>query len=163
MLTIAQIAERYGLTERQVRWRLTQLDGLLRHHLFTGVNGRVTLDDAGVAIFDRLLQLEREGLGLTSAVKRLSGELGQGAMGTTETPHGSGASTLVTGETGDSVTLWERLLAEKDARIADLQAERDRLLRLLEDLQARLPALPPSSSLNITRWQALKIALLGRS
>jgi hypothetical protein len=84
-------------------------------------------------------------------------------MGTTETPHGSGASSLVTGETGDSVTLWERLLAEKDARIADLQAERDRLLRLLEDLQARLPALPPSSSLNITRWQALKIALLGRS
>jgi hypothetical protein len=62
------------------------------------------------------------------------------------------------------VTLWERLLAEKDARIADLQAERDRLLRLLEDLQARLPALPPpSSSLNLTRWQALKIALLGRS
>jgi hypothetical protein len=61
MLTIAQIAERYGLTECQVRWRLTQLDGLLRHHLFTGVNGRVTLDDAGVAIFDRLLQLEREG------------------------------------------------------------------------------------------------------
>jgi hypothetical protein len=94
MLTIAQIAERYGLTERQVRWRLTQLDGLLRHHLFTGVNGRVTLDDAGVAIFDRLLQLEQEGLGLTSAVKRLSGELGQGAMGTTETPHGSGASSL---------------------------------------------------------------------
>jgi Tfp pilus assembly protein PilN len=75
----------------------------------------------------------------------------------------AGASSLVTGETGDSVTLWERLLAEKDARIADLQAERDRLLRLLEDLQARLPALPPSSSLNITRWQALKIALLGRS
>ncbi len=152
MLTIAQIAERYGLTERQIRWRLTQLNSLLHHHVFNGVNGRVTLDDCGLAIIDRLIQLERDGLGLSTAVNRLAGEIGQTPIATAVNPSVNGALASVNG----SVDLWERLVSEKDARIADLQAERDRLLKLLEDLQARIPALPaPLESRRLSWWGRL--------
>lgn len=154
MVTIAQIAERYGLTERQVRWRLTQLDGLLHGHVFNGVNGRVTLDDEGLAIFDRLIQLERDGLGLSTAVNRLTDELGRVPTATAVNAGVNGASA--------GVELWERLLAEKDARIADLQAERDRLLALLSELHERIPALPAPAPAGLSRWQALKYALVGR-
>lgn len=151
MLTIAHIAERYGLTERQVRWRLTQLGSLLHHHVFNGVNGRVTLDDAGLTIVDRLIQLEREGLGLSTAVNRLAREIGQAPTATPVNPGVNGASPSVNG----SVELWERLISEKDARIADLQAERERLLKLLEDLQARIPALPAPSETRRSWWGRL--------
>jgi len=41
--------------------------------------------------------------------------------------------------------------------------ERDKayLQAKLDEALAKLPALPPSRSTNLTRWQALKIALLG--
>lgn len=155
MLTIAQIAERYGFTERQVRWRLAQLDGLLTAHVFTGVNGRVLLDDAGLTIFDRLVQLERDGLSLSTAVSRLTGEIGQTPTASARSPSVTDTSTTVTPE------LWERLIQEKDARIAQLMAENAWLRAKLDETLSRLPALPPPTP-SISRWRALRIALLGR-
>jgi DNA-binding transcriptional LysR family regulator len=92
VLTLQDLAHKYGLTLRQVRWRVAQLDGLLQSHLFTGANGRVTLDDAGVAIFDRLIQLERDNLSLAAAVSRLSAELSGEQTPSSPTPLGSGPS-----------------------------------------------------------------------
>ncbi|MEM4381648.1 MAG: hypothetical protein QXX19_05405, partial [Candidatus Caldarchaeum sp.] len=66
-------------------------------------------------------------------------------------PSVNGASSSVNGSTD----LWERLIFEKDARIADLQAERDRLLKIIEDLQARIPALPAPSETRRSWWARL--------
>jgi hypothetical protein len=50
--------------------------------------------------------------------------------------------------------------AAREELIRELRADKERLLRLVDELQARIPALPP---MRLSRWQALRIALLGRA
>jgi hypothetical protein len=62
----------------------------------------------------------------------------------------------------DAVATHERCqaCAARDELIRELRADKERLLRLVEELQARIPALPAPARLS--RWAALKIALVGR-
>lgn len=143
MYALADLERMTGLTENQLRDRLSLLSPIVGDDLQRGSRGKILVGDRTLAALRRMIELEREGLSPKVAQNRIMSELNQ--------PHPNGENS-----TGD---LWRRLLEEKDARIADLQAERDRLLKLLEDLQARIPALPPA---RLSRWQALKIALLGR-
>ena len=145
MYTLADLERITGLTENQLRDRLSLLSPIVGDDLHRGSRGKILVGDRALAALRRMIELEQEGLSPKVAQSRIMGELAQ--------PHPNGQSS--------SDDLWQRLLAEKDARIADLQAERDRLLKLLEDLQARIPALPPAAP-QLSRLQALKIAILGR-
>lgn len=145
MYALADLERMTGLTENQLRDRLSLLSPIVGDDLQRGSRGKILVGDRTLAALRRMVELEREGLSPKVAQNRIMSELGQ--------PHPNGENS-----TGD---LWRRLLEEKDARIADLQAERDRLLKLLEDLQARIPALPPAAP-KLTRWQALRLALFGR-
>lgn len=145
MYGIADLERMTGLTENQLRDRLSLLSTIIGDDLQRGSRGKILVGDRALAALRRMIELEREGLSPKVAQSRIMAELAQ--------PHPNGESTM-----GD---LWRRLLEEKDARIADLQAERDRLLRLLEELQARIPVLPPAAP-KLSRWQALRLALLGR-
>jgi predicted transcriptional regulator len=171
LLTKSEIAQRYGLTERQVRHRLTALDGLLTGHVSLGQGGQRVLDDFAVAIFDRLMQLEREGLSPSAAVSRIREEVpadANGSGGAPERQEGVRAGQPL------SEAVIEELrarLADKDKQIEDLRSERDRLLSIIEQQGEQVRALMPGPAAAdgpegrgecLTRWQALKYLLLGR-
>lgn len=143
MYTLADLERMIGLTENQLRDRLGLLSPIVGDDVQRGSRGKILVGDRALAALRRMAELEREGLSPKVAQSRIMSELAQ--------PHPNGGN--------NTDELWRRLLAEKDARIADLQAERDRLLKIIEELQARIPALPPAA---LSRWQALKIAILGR-
>ncbi|MEO0228323.1 MAG: hypothetical protein ABIL70_09790 [candidate division WOR-3 bacterium] len=130
MFTVNDLVQRYGLTANQVRDRLTMLEGLLDGHIIRGRQNAKLLTDAGLAIFDRLLQLERDGIPAATAVSMMKDE------------RLKDQNTMVNLDQNDGHT--QELIQELRAQVQDLRQERDRLLKLIEDLQARIPALPSS-------------------
>lgn len=125
MLTRAQIAKKYGISERQVRYRLTQLDGLVDKHIVTDEGGHVALDNDGLAIFDRLMQLGADGLSLATAVSRLRSEL--------ENPQENGVNKTVNSCPGCTA---------KDELIEELREQNRWLRDRVEELEIK--ALPDS-------------------
>ena len=170
LLSKTMIAERYGLTERQVRHRLTALDGSLTGHVSLGQGGQRVLDDYAVTLFDRLMQLEKEGLSTSAAVSRIRGEGSAIGNGSKVAPQRQPMA-----ESGQWVSeeLVEELrarLEDKDQLVKDLRGERDKLLSMLEEKDDQLRALMPGprpvgESGNVkrmSRLQALKVLVLGR-
>jgi hypothetical protein len=143
-----------GLTENQLRDRLGLLTPIMGDDLHRGARGKILVGDRMLAALRRMVELEREGLSPKVAQGEVLKELGGS--------HPDGDS--------GAADPWRRWLEEKDARIADLQAqvarlsEESRWLRSqLEAALARIPQLPPADRVrNVSRWQALKYALLGR-
>lgn len=167
LISKTELAARYGLSERQVRHRLTALDTLLTGHVNQGQGGQTVLDDYAVAIFDRLRQLEREGLSPSAAASRIRQD---------DLPHvnDSGSSAQrqgsVNGGQGASAEVLEQLrarLADRDDQLRDLRIERDRLLGVIEDQGVQLRALAPGVSvkdrgdLRFNRWWALRYVIFG--
>lgn len=135
-----------NLSEKQVRQRLTVLRPLLDGHVTVGRYGKILATDQALALFRRLGELEAMGLTLQAAVERMAREL--------QKPHTNGdPQPSPVGQASAD------LIEELRARIKHLEDENLWLRRQIEELQARLPALPPAQ---ISRWQALKIAILGR-
>lgn len=145
MYALADLERMTGLTENQLRDRLNLLSPIVGDDLQRGSRGKILVGDRTLAALKRMIELEREGLSPKVAQSRIMAELTQ--------PHPNG-------ENG-SGELWRRLLEEKDARIAQLAAENAWLRAKLDEALSRIPALPPAAP-QITRWAALKIALLGR-
>jgi predicted RNase H-like nuclease (RuvC/YqgF family) len=114
-------------------------------------------DDGALAILDRLMQVQREtGLGLTEAVERIKSELAHSDPGTAEERPKSVHSSA-------DPAVFTKLIAAYEDRIESLERDKAYLQAKLDEALAKLPALPPPRPINLTRWQALKIALLGRS
>jgi hypothetical protein len=141
MFTVNHLAQRYGLTANQVRDRLTLLEGLLNGQMIRGRQNAKLLTDAGLAIFDRLIQLEQDGIPGVTAVTMITDE------------QSKGPNTTVNLSSNGSHT--EELIGELRAQVQDLRQERDQLLKLLEDLQARIPALPAPSEPRRSWWGRL--------
>jgi len=155
MLTIENVTARYGISDRALRRRLDALGPLITPHLHRGQNNALLFDDGALAILDRLMQVQREtGLGLTEAVEKIKSELAHRDPGTAEerpqSVHPSADPSVLT-----------KLIATYEDRIESLERDKAYLQAKLDEALAKLPALPPSRSTNLTRWQALKIALLG--
>lgn len=133
MLTIPEVAALLSLTEHQVRRRLDQFRAVLAEHIRRGPKNAILLTADGLGILRRALELEHEGLRLSEIEQRLNEEL-------TERKRPS-----ETDETAQNIVppLWSQFLAEKDRRIADLQAEIARLEAEVEWLRAQVrPQLP---------------------
>lgn len=163
MVTIQELSKRFGISEKSVRRRLEILGPVLAPYLTTGRQNAILLNDSGVAIFDRLLQMERQDkLSPSAAAERVKKELQDGE----KTVSGQGSSSVQT-PSSEGV---EQLLKVLSKQVEDLRSERDRLLSIIEQqgqqLRALLPGPPPQHSqpnnLTLSRWQALKIAILGR-
>jgi DNA-binding transcriptional MerR regulator len=138
MWTIKDLAKRFGLSERQVRLRLTALDDLLRQRMFTGEFGRTLVDDDGFKIFERLRQLEAKGLATSAAVEQLRQELSRDGGG----GKGDRASETVNrGQDSELIAILKAEVEELRRDKAYLQEQLARALQQLEDLQRR--ALPP--------------------
>lgn len=137
-----------NLSEKQIRQRLTALRPLLNGHVTVGRYGKILATDQALALLRRLSELEATGLTIQAAVERMASEVAPSH------PHSDPVASPVRQASTD-------LVAELQAYIKHLEDENLWLRRQIEELQARIPALPPAAP-RLSRWQALKIALLGR-
>lgn len=81
MLTLQDLSDRYGLSYKQVRDRVTVLGPLLDPFLSEGKQNTKLLNDSGLAIFDRLIQIERQDqLTIKAAAAVLNRELSSGEV-----------------------------------------------------------------------------------
>jgi len=165
-MTIADLRQRFSLSDKAVRRRLDALAPVIAPFVSRGENNAILLSDAGVAIFDRLIQVERETKrGLRAAAEVVISEVRNGRE--PEDKPGTNADNL-------SVRRDE-VIELLRAQVEDLRRERDRLLAMLEAKEEQIKALmpgpsaPPSSGEGgiphpgLSRWRALKYALLGRT
>lgn len=149
MFDVRAIAKRFGWTDNQVRTRLEVAGNLLEPYLQSGHKNKILVNSSGLAVIDRLAQLEADGLTVTAAVEQLQSEMepepeSQNGTHLSATPkQAEGHSEATTNHTqADSlVELYERLLREKDGYIDRLESENERLWGRVEDLEQRaLPA-----------------------
>lgn len=136
-----------NLSEKQIRQRLTVLRPLLNGHVTVGRYGKILATDQALTFLRRLSELEATGLTIQAAVERMTGEASPSHS------HGDPRASPVGQASAD-------LIEELRARIKHLEDENLWLRRQIEDLQARIPALPPAAP-RLSRWQALRIAILG--
>lgn len=135
MLNVQSLSNRYSLTPKQVRDRLTALSPVIDSHIVTGKQNAKLLSDQGLAIFDRLIQLEQEGIAMTTAVEIIKKD---GFDQSSDMVNPSGSDGLV-----------QEFLTELRARIASLERDKlylqeqlTRALEQLENLQRRTLPLP---------------------
>jgi hypothetical protein len=151
MFTVNDLASRFGMHPKSVRERLNALGPLVEPHLTRGRNNAILMNDAGLAIFDRLIQLERDGYPTTTAVQVIQND-GLIQQQTSRQLDSNGTPT-------ELVVELRARIEEQAKMIAYLQAKLDEAL-------AKLPALPApapngQNTLKLSRWQAFKIAVLG--
>lgn len=160
MYDVQFLCGRYGLTVKQVRDRITALAPTLTPHVLQGKHGAKVLKDGGLAIFDRLIQLERGGLSVSAAVEMIQKDGLNGSESSSSTSVG------LSGGNRDG-----RVFELMSHQIEDLRTERDRLLSIIEQQGEQMRALMPGPKAQngndgqgnqLTRWRALKIAILGR-
>jgi hypothetical protein len=134
MLNVQLLSERYNLTPKQVRDRLTALSPIIDRYIVSGKQNAKLLTDEGLAIFDRLIQLEREGIAMTTAVELISKD---GFSQPSDTVNRVGTDGL----TAEYIAELKERIASLERDKTYLQEQLARALAQVEELQRR--ALPP--------------------
>ena len=139
MFTLAALATTYGMSRKQVRDRVTVLEPLINPHIVDGKNNAILLKDSGRAILDRLIQLEQDGLTISSAKVALEKELaGNGIFA-------AGATSSNGQHLEGALQQMQARLDEQGQQIGFLQHQIKRLADQLGELHQRvLPMLPDS-------------------
>lgn len=159
MLGIEEISTRFQLTKVQVRERLKALAPLLGDHLKRGKHGRIQLDSDGLAIFQRLLELEGSGLSIQDALAQMEGEL---------SPHSNSDRTEAGPDPAQNegslrleLAYLKRTLTEREREIEELRKDKaylqrqvDTLLHQLQEAHTKLHAMlpPPPPQKKGRRW-----------
>jgi len=145
MFNVQALSELLELTPRQVYTRLETLKPLLGKHLQIGRNNQKLLDDQGLAILRRFLELERQGMAAQAAVKLMEIELTNSESNRPET--------------NVKPDITEILIVELKAAIARLERENEWLRRQLEEAQAQLRAMLPGPKSSL--WRRLTALFKG--
>jgi len=150
MFKISDISDKHGLSKRQVRYRLTQLNKLLEGHVSTGKNQAKLVDDYVMTLFSRLMELEKNGRTTSAAVDEIKSEI--------ENNEESGKEKEVNKE---SVREREAVVEQLEARIDDLKQHNRELKAQLESkdqqIQQLLPAAKDENPLkDKSLWQVVK-------
>lgn len=195
MFNVKELAKRLGLTEWQTRKLVYACRPLLEGQqgwLGYGQNGELLIGTGALALLERAKELKLAGTPGKALAARLAEELGKPlpeADGKGRQTPASPAATPNPNSTSNPTARDPRdeLIEELRARIQDLkqreedlQAERDRLLKIIENQAEQLRALMPGpgtgsgpepkaspaqgtgAGIRIGRWRALRYALLGR-
>ena len=151
MMTVREIASRLGLSEWAARRLLYACRPLLNGLQGYGSHGEWLINPQAIPILERAKELRAQGIRLQELCTRLAQEMGQSRNGSPSV----GEQACASREQGDAQALIEAL----QQQIAHLREENAWLRAKLDEALARIPALPAPARLS--RWQALKIALLG--
>ena len=153
MYNLSFLSQHYGITYKQTRDRMTALGPLLTGFIFQGKGHTKMVTDHGRAVFDRLIQLERSGLSLSSAVGIIKNERGNG---------NSTATSTLTSNTVESQSIdsqFKEILDQMKSRVSHLESEVHWLRGQLTDAQSQLKALMPPPQIQKKPWW---IRVLGR-
>lgn len=149
-MTLKNLSARYGLSPKQTRRVWEAVRPLLSPYTQRGPHNVTLISEQAIPILDRFMELLREGLSVPAASEKLHEEMKSSGPAQGTLPASNGHSQ---GDPRDElIAILKAQLAEKDCLIADL-------LNSVRDLQMK--ALPPAAP-RLSRWQALKIAILGR-
>ena len=158
MFSVQFLSQRFELTPKQVRDRLTALDGVLNGHVLQGKQNAKLLTDAGLAIFDRLVQMERSGISLPTTVDLIKNDLQDGHKTTVKHQDNDGSSSNIVHVLQGQI---EELKHDKEYLKKQLEQLVTQLSSTQEEIRA-LTAGPKVEPQRLSRWQALRIALLGQ-
>lgn len=164
MQGIPELSKRFGISEKSVRRRLDILKPVLDQHLTTGRQNAILLTDSGIAIFDRLIQLEQQDkLSPTAALDKVTSEVHNGLSGASkhEEVTVQPLDQTVPPPTADLIHVLKQ-------QVEDLRLERDRLLGIIEGQQSQMQLMLPGSKdgtdeePRLSRWQHLRALVSGR-
>lgn len=132
-ITIEELKDSLGLSSvNEARNRLNAIRDLLEPFILRGEKNKLLLSSEGVGLLRKLVDLEKTGLSLVQAEKKLREELNSGAIKHTQpedqTP-AEGAVERLIRHLEEQIQIKDRQLEEKDRQIERLQ----------ELLQNRLP------------------------
>lgn len=153
MLSVKDIAARLGLSEWGARRLLYACKPLLHGMHGYGSHGEWLISPQAISLLERARELRAQGIRLQDLCSRLASEMELSTNGSPADPLQARASREQSSEQGD-------LIAALREQIELLKSENAWLRAKLDETLSRLPALPPAPKLS--RWQALKIAILGR-
>ena len=131
MVTIEQAANALGLTPRQVYRRISSARSLLAPYIRRGQNGALLLDGGAIEILRRAEDLRKAGVTIEEALRQVAEEMSESEGRKSE---------RAVGDPPES-NFWKLLLQEKDARIAELRAQVERLTEENVWLRERLKEL----------------------
>jgi len=138
MLTLEEAAQTLGLSPRQLRRRIEATRPLLAPYMRRGDKNRILLDYAAVEILRHVEDARARGKTLREALS----EVAESLRGNHGGEHGL-AEGKTAGETSAKSDSLMLLIEELRERVKYLEEENRRLWSLVQDLQQRLPALPP--------------------
>ncbi len=157
MLSVKEIAARLGLSEWQARRLLYACKPLLNGMQGYGSHGEWLINPQAIGLLERAKDLRAQGIRLQELCSQLAADLNPSPNGSSSDPLQSSASR----EQGDEQALIHTLKEQ----IEYLKGENAWLRAKLDETLARIPALPAPASAGqgprLSRWQALKIAILG--
>ncbi len=129
MYDIKSLARILGMTEREVRYRLTLLDTILSNHVKQGKNRKILVDQGGVALLQRVKHFEEQGMPVLAAAEKVKTEVASRASPSDVAPR----------ETSETAALVE-VLREQIRRLEEDKRFLQERVKLLEELlYARLP------------------------
>lgn len=138
MLKVKDVSKLTGLSSRQVYDRLSALSTLLDGYLRTGQRGQKLIDDQGFAVFQRLLELEREGNSRESAIKLIAEELStNGEKAESIVRKDGGSASILVGELRERIKEQTRAIERLEVENTFLRDKVDQLLPLALPLPKR--------------------------
>lgn len=159
MLSVKDVANRLGLSEWGARRLLYAckplLDGLQAH----GSHGEWLISPQAIGMLERAKDLRTQGIRLQEICSRLAAEMPDHSNGSVAMQVQTSASQ----EQGNVQALTKAL----EQQVEYLKSENTWLRNKLDETLAKVPALPApkteaKDALQVSRLQALRIALLGR-
>jgi DNA-binding transcriptional MerR regulator len=152
MMSVKDVASRLGLSEWAARRLLYACKPLLDGLQGYGSHGEWLINPQAIPILERAKELRAAGIRLQELCSRLAQEMAPSQNGSPL----NGEQVCASREQGDAQALIKAL----QEQIAHLREENAWLRAKLDEALARIPALPPA---RLSRWQALKLLLLGRA
>jgi len=132
MHSIKDLEDRFGLSYWKARKRVGLIKDNFEGEVKGGQNSKYWLTDNGLAILDRILELEDQNHDLSSAVEQVKSELQSSDQPNTETESNR------TKANQKYVEQLEERLKEKDEKIEELRRDKQWIQEKYETLEQRL-------------------------
>jgi hypothetical protein len=143
MFTYQDLAGRYGLSYKQVRDRMTALGPQIEPFVEEGKKNTKLVNNSGLAIFDRLVQIERDDkLTIKAASAVLLRELDSNSNGSNN------------GATGEEFGVLKTLVDDQTNQIAKLHMQIEECRNRIGDLETQVTPMLPANVFK-TWWNKL--------
>lgn len=124
MLGIEALANRLGQSEDQTRRLIDALGGVLRPHIHRGAKNALLVDQAGLAILERAVELKSQGIRLSELGATVAQEVNGSALGPQEAPAEQREAAC------DSCTQRDRMIDLLERQLEKAERERDEYRQL---------------------------------